>query len=130
MKISSEDREETRVCDMIDSGERAGLPETGTRTPQHRCQGSTDGRQDASLPEVEAQTLTSRTVWYVKGNSKPASPTLLHPPDLTMITSPIQAPVAPGRGIAVIPRTCPSSIIRSQGEFVALALHLGMSRPI
>ena len=46
---SKEAREETRSCDMVDSGVRAGLPETGTSTAQRSRHRFEDGREDASV---------------------------------------------------------------------------------
>ena len=46
---TKESREEKRSCDMANSSDRAGLPETETGTPQRSCHRFEDGRQDASV---------------------------------------------------------------------------------
>lgn len=49
---SNETREEKRSRDMVDSMNRAGLPETGSRAAQPS--GFEDGRQDASAMPLRA----------------------------------------------------------------------------
>src|SRR5690606_1405939 len=69
---ANESMEENRSCDMTNSSDRAGLPETGTGTPKRSCQGSVT----AARPQAHecAQALPARTVCKDEGNRKPAAP--------------------------------------------------------